>query len=388
MTTGHRWIDRPEHLPEVVHALAAAPWIALDTEANSMFVYREQMCLLQLNTAGQLWLIDVLALLKAEHWPGLQPTGEAAPVSDCLTPLRTELARTDRILWIHGGEYDCALLRRDFGITLGGVWDTQQAGAFLGWEKTNYGALVERCTQVMLAKGHAQYDWGTRPIDGEALQYAIDDVVHLPAVGEFLKSAIADADLVEEHAVACGAVAGTVTEGGVFDPAGFWRIKGVREVSRERLSVLAALYVWRDGIARSENKPPGRMVNNESLLALARQAPTNFQLLKRSGLKGWLLSAHGEALLAVIKEALAHPEQVPPAARHREVDEAEKEREERLKDWRRGEAEKRHVPLQVVLPAKALDHLKRYGLVDLGTVPQLGAKRINRYGAKLIELCR
>jgi ribonuclease D len=231
MTTGHRWIDRPEQVPEVAQALATAAWIGLDTEANSMFVYREQMCLLQLNIAGELWLIDVLALLQAENWPGLQPTGEAAPVSNALAALRSELARTDRTLWLHGGEYDCALLRRDFGITLGGVWDTQQAGAFLGWEKTNYGALVERCTQVVLAKGHAQYDWGTRPIDAEALQYAIDDVVHLPAVGAFLRAAIAEADLVEEHAIACSAVSGTVTEGGVFDPAGFWRIKGVREVS-------------------------------------------------------------------------------------------------------------------------------------------------------------
>lgn len=390
MSTPHRWIDRPEQLPEVAAALAKAAWIAIDTEANSMFVYRERMCLLQLNTAGELWVIDTLALLRTEGWAGLQPMpvgAGAPPHSTALDALAPGFARTDRTLWIHGGEYDCALLRRDFGLTLGGVWDTQQAGQFLGFEKTNYGALVERVCQIVLPKGHAQYDWGTRPLDADALAYAIDDVLHLPKVGEELRAAIIAAELVEEHAIANTAVAATSTEG-IFDPAGFWRIKGVRDVPREHLSVLAQLYLWRDGVGRALDKPPGRVVNNEQLLALARQAPLSFQQLKRMGVKSWVLTEHGDSLIEAIRQGKEQPNAHPEPPRHREVDEAEEKREDRLKDWRRGEAEKRQVPLQVVLPAKALDHIKRYGAVDLAAVPQLGPKRLERYGAKLAELCR
>jgi ribonuclease D len=65
----------------------------------------------------------------------------------------------------------------------------------------------------------------------------------------------------------------------------------------------------------------------------------------------------------------------------------EESREQRLKDWRRGEAEKRKVPLQVVLPARALEYLKRHGAGDLAAVPQLGAKRGAGYGDKLRALC-
>ncbi len=154
------------------------------------------------------------------------------------------------------------------------------------------------------------------------------------------------------------------------------------------MGVLAALYLWRDGVGRDSDKPPGRVVNNEQLLALARQVPLSFQQLKRSGVKSWVLSAHGDALLEAIKQGREKGDDVLPAPRHREVDESEEKREDRLKDWRRSEAEKRNVPLQVVLPARALDHLKRHGAVDLTTVPQLGAKRSERYGAKLLDLCR
>lgn len=374
----HDWIDHADRLPAVADALRAAPWVALDSESNSMFVYREEVCLVQLNAGGTLFVLDTLAIKRA---------------GGTLDVLKAELERHDRPCWLHGGEYDVGCLKRDYGITLGGVWDSQQAASLLGWERTGYGAAVEKLCGVALDKGHAQYDWATRPLDPAALRYAVDDVVYLPTVCELLRAEIAAADLEEEVAIANQAVSTTTWSGG-FDPGGFWRIKGVRDVPMTAMPVLAAMYAWRDRVAQAANKPPGRMLNNESLLAVARHAPTNFQLLKRAGLKGWFLSAHGEELLAVIKDALANPQPLPPRPKFREVLPIEEEREDRLKEWRRAEAEirskleNRPVPLQVVLPAKALEYLKQHGAADLSVVPQLGAKRIAKYGDKLRELAR
>src|SRR4051812_35311973 len=61
----HTWIETADRLPALGAAIAAAPWVALDTEANSMFVYREQVCLLQLNVAGALYMVDTLAIARA-----------------------------------------------------------------------------------------------------------------------------------------------------------------------------------------------------------------------------------------------------------------------------------------------------------------------------------
>ncbi len=378
--TDHTWIATAADLPLVAEACRTAPWVALDSEANSMFVYREQMCLLQINAGGHLIVVDMVALLKEEGWDGSVP-------SRVLDPLKAELTRTDRPLWLHGGEYDCALLKRDFGITPAGVWDTQQAASLLGWPATGYGSVVEKLCGVLLAKAYTQYDWATRPLDPGALQYALDDVVHLPQCAELLKTEIAAADLVEEHAIACQAVTES-TSGAGFDPAGFWKIKGIRDLPKECHGVLAALYTWRDGKAREANLPAGRIINNESLLIVAKYAPLSFQQLKKAGVKSWVLSDHGEALIEVIRNAKAEPPVVPEPPRRREVDDAEEDRETRLKDWRRAESERRKVPLQVVLPAKAIEHLKRYGANDLSAVPQLGSKRIGLYGEKLIALCR
>jgi ribonuclease D len=372
----HRWIERPEQLTEVAAALAAAPWVALDTESNSMFVYRERMCLLQINAGGALFVLDTLTLAPA---PSDGP-------SSALDALKPQLERADRRCLLHGGEYDVAVFRRDFGIRLGGIWDSQQAASLLGWERTGYGAVVEKICGVALDKAWTHYDWGLRPLDPGALRYALDDVVWLPKVCEQLTEAVRAADLEEETAIANQAVSDAGWSGG-FDPAGFWKVKGSRDLKPHQQAILAALWVWRDGLARKANQPPGRVLNNEALLGVARAAPTNFQLLKKIGLRGWFLSTHGEDLIAAIRAAQSDPPPLPARPRAREVLPEESQREVRLKDWRRQEAERRKVPLQVVLPARALEHLKQRGAGDLAQVPQLGPKRIGLYGEALRRLC-
>ncbi len=130
------------------------------------------------------------------------------------------------------------------------------------------------------------------------------------------------------------------------------------------------------------------MINNETLLALCRKPIVTWVQLKHAGVKNSVLTTYGESLLTCLRDANANPPPLPPPVKHREIEPIEEERETRMKDWRRSEAEKRKVPLQVVLPAKALEYLKRYGGGDLSQVPQLGEKRLRMYGEKLAQLAR
>ena len=50
-----------EELQALASALERAPEHALDTESNSGFAYREQLCLLQFNVVGEIWLVDLIA---------------------------------------------------------------------------------------------------------------------------------------------------------------------------------------------------------------------------------------------------------------------------------------------------------------------------------------
>jgi ribonuclease D len=243
---------------------------------------------------------------------------------------------------------------------------------------------------VTLGKAWATYDWATRPLDPAALAYAVDDVVHLPTIAETLKAAVAAADIADEVNEANAVVSASVWNGG-FDREGMWRLRDIEGASDESLKIVARLYAWRDAAAAAENLPPGRMVNNEVLLLIARHRPTSLADLKKARLKGFVTANHGAALLEAI--ALAKDDAAPKKPALPPLSSTVQAREQKLKAWRREEADKRTkleertVPLQLVLPARALDHLKVHGADDLAAVPQLGAKRSARYGEVLRALC-
>ncbi|TNF77548.1 MAG: hypothetical protein EP299_04600 [Acidobacteria bacterium] len=248
--------------------------------------------------------------------------------------------------------------------------------------------MVERICGVTLPKEHAHHDWSRRPVEDAPLRYALNDVFYLPPVAEHLRREVTAADLEEEVAIANRVVEEATWNGG-FSPDGFWRVKGARKLAPVEVAVLASLYAWRDEQARKQNLPPGRVLNDRLLLALSRTTATSPEDLRRAGIQGGKLNRWGSEILSRIRAVRRDPPTLtPPATAAREVDPLARERAERLKAWRQQEAERRRVPLQVVLPAVALRHLQQHGAEDLESVPQLGTKRIGLYGTKLEELCR
>jgi ribonuclease D len=130
------------------------------------------------------------------------------------------------------------------------------------------------------------------------------------------------------------------------------------------------------------------VINNATLLALSRNPATTLEDLKKVGLSSRIRSRFAGELLQRIAEARRVPPPIIEATRRERPDPEVQRRGDRLKVWRRGEASRRGVPLQVVLPVVAMRHLQRHGAVDLQSVPQLGPKRIDRYGRELEKVCQ
>ena len=57
-----RIIDSPKKLHQMVEDLKKQPFIAVDTESNSLHAYQEQVCLIQISTIKTDYLIDTIAL--------------------------------------------------------------------------------------------------------------------------------------------------------------------------------------------------------------------------------------------------------------------------------------------------------------------------------------
>jgi ribonuclease D len=338
-----------------------------------MFVYRERVCLIQFNCGGELFMLDGLTL---------------PPGPDTLAPWAPYFADPERPLYLHGGEYDVAVFKRDFGLSFGGVFDTQQAALFLGFDRTSYAYLTWAFCDVELEKAHAQYDWGTRPISPSALRYALDDVVYLPRIVDAIKPVIEAADLIEEVNIAGDAVSGAAPHPAGFDAQKLWKLKGATRLGDRELAVLTALYQWRDSLAEAQDKPPGRLIANAALVSLARHAPASKEALRQAGSRGRFTREHGDELITIVQEALKNPPDLPKRQRTGRPSQEVQARSERLRSWRKAEAEARGVPNQVIMPNRALEYIEVHGPDALADAPQFGAKRIARYADALKDVAR
>src|SRR3990172_3893407 len=118
-------VPSADELRRLIAALQAAPRLAVDTESNSLHAYRERVCLIQVSTADDDYLIDPLA------------------VAD-LSPLAPLLADPAIEKVFHAAEYDLACLRRDFGFQVANLFDTRVAARTLGRGRTGPGGPLER----------------------------------------------------------------------------------------------------------------------------------------------------------------------------------------------------------------------------------------------------
>ena len=137
-------IDSAGKLKTLARALAQEPLLAIDTESNSLYAYRERVCLIQLSTRTADFILDPFDL------PDLQP----------LAPLFANPA-IEKVF--HAAEYDLMCMKRDFGFVFRNLFDTMIAARVCGRKQIGLGALLNDLAGVPVDKSHQRDDWGRRP---------------------------------------------------------------------------------------------------------------------------------------------------------------------------------------------------------------------------------
>ncbi len=233
-----RWLDRAR----------GAPWIGLDTEADSFHSYPSKLCLLQLSLPGEGVLIDPLAPLD-------------------LSPLWDRLGKAGLI--IHAADYDLRLLAKHHGFLRPRVFDTMWAARLLGFKEFGLSHLVQRFHQVKLEKELQRADWGKRPLGPKMEEYALNDVRYLHSLRRILSEQLARKGRLEwlqEVGEALGEEAVRSMDQEVEDP---WRIKGSKDLAPRAQAFLRELWGWREKEACRCNRPPFFVLSHDRLLQIS-----------------------------------------------------------------------------------------------------------------------
>jgi len=244
-------ITNTAQLDGAVRKMLDSKAIAVDTESNSRHHYPEQLCLIQIATGNNVYIIDTIILKD-------------------IGPLQKVLADNAIMKIIHGADYDVRSIDRHCGFRIHNLYDTYIAARFAGMTEVGLAALLRDLLGVNIIKSKRLQtaDWGRRPLSGEAIDYAGSDVRHLHALQEILSKrldVLGRTTWVAEEFARLEEVRYTAPD---MENA-FRSIKGAESLDGRGLAVLRSLFLFREQEALSRHRPTFFVMPDEILVALS-----------------------------------------------------------------------------------------------------------------------
>jgi len=256
------WIDRTERLHDFDHLPGRL--VGLDTEFMRTDSFAPKLALIQIEIDSQIALID--------------------PIADIdMSALARRLGDPNTISIMHSASEDLDALSSLLPNSLGTLFDTQIAAAFCGLGAgLGYQKLVLIVCGVDLPKGETRSDWLQRPLTPSQLEYAAQDVIHLPVLHADLSARLSSRGFADWHAEDCARMLARARHREPdLQPQTAYR--GAAEWTREQQARLRRVLIWRDATARRIDKPRPWILDDPRILDLAANPPANANELAERG---------------------------------------------------------------------------------------------------------
>jgi ribonuclease D len=283
-----------DEIASAVATARASGRFAIDTEFMSEGRYRALLCLVQVGVddpggdgTARTTLIDPLA----------QNDGDAAALGQLLADPEIEVV-------VHAGRQDMAILRRVWQVDPTNVFDTQIAAGFAGaGAQMGYGNLLGSILGLRVGKSASFTRWDARPLTDEQLSYAAEDVAHLLQLSDELQRRLTESGRLEWAREECRRLESATDE---RDPETAWeRLPRIGQLDPRSRAVAQALAAWRERTASTEDRPVGSVLQDPTLVELAKRHPSELRGLEHiRGLHPSQVKKRGAAIIEAIERGL------------------------------------------------------------------------------------
>lgn len=224
--------------------------VAMDFEAEyNLHEYGEKLCLIQIYDGKRFVIIDPLFISTDILKKILEDQFIAKIFYD---------AGTDKIL-----------VHKQYGIHLNSILDLMDLVKLLDFPKKGLDSMLDEMLDIKVVKKKKfqMHNWTIRPIQEDAVQYALSDVEHLFPLKDALMDKILEEKLYEKLLI------GEIRNTGEIK---YDSIPGVKK--RKSYKMLAphmkkrfdSVFTVRDKFAKELNLPPNSVISNDVLFDLAK----------------------------------------------------------------------------------------------------------------------
>jgi ribonuclease D len=363
-------ITAREHLEEVCVELAKCPRLAFDTESNGFYAYKEKVCLIQISSPTDDYIVDPIAITNL----------------DVLGPLLAD-PKIEKLF--HAGEYDVLCLKRDYGFTFSNLYDTMIAARVLGIKELGLAAAIERQFGLVISKKLQRADWGKRPLTHEMIRYAQGDTHFLMRVADEQKKQLLEKGRWDDAVEAFRDLEKLEPNVKNFDPEGFWKIVGRTDIGGKAMAALKEIWLYREQQAASRDRAPFRVMPEDLMMRIAEAMPeTKEALAAVKGMSPYILERFGPGLLAAVERGRAAPPVTRPVvAEKRRMAEDEWRLFEALRAWRKERGEHDKLEPVVILSTDSMRQIAAHACrVDGDPLAPISDLKKTRYGEDILRV--
>jgi ribonuclease D len=283
-------VTRIDELNEICREIDQLGRLAIDLEFIPERTYAPILCLVQVATDRNSYLIDPLA------------------ISD-LDILWQRVCDPTILVVLHAANQDLDIINALSSRVPKNVVDTQIFAGFAGLGyPLGYGKLLNQLLNITIDKTESFTDWLTRPLTDAQITYATEDVCHLLPMYDCLKTKLTELGRLTWALEECN----RYVDAARYEKdhsQDFLRIKGSSSLSRRGLAVLSALCDWRTSQAKRSNRPIRSVLSDNTLIELCRRPPRQLSEIQRvRSIRADQVRSFGDQVLQAVEKGMAIPE--------------------------------------------------------------------------------
>jgi ribonuclease D len=363
-------INNQADLPPLYKILSKEDSLGIDLESDSMFHYREKVCLLQISTRNNNFLIDTISIKN-------------------LTPLLPIFSNPSIRKIFHGADYDIRSLYRDFQIGITSLFDTQIAVKFLGITQTGLSYTLENRFGISIDKKYQRSDWSRRPLSKAMIKYAVQDTCHLLPLADILEKELHEKGRFSWFLEECDLL--TRVRPAVYkDEPLFLKFKGASKLDPRSIAILEGILRLREELAIKRDIPPFKILENSQILKMVKERPLSIDDLDALSPKQKMNI--GKSILKSIQSGMEISENnlpVFPKSQRRHLGAVVTKNIDILKRWRERIGEKLGLDPSVICPNSLIEaialmnHCSSEGFLELA---ELKKWQRDLYGREICDL--